>query len=773
MGTLRIAVAGNPNCGKTTLFNALTGARQRVGNWPGVTVDRKEGTYRHNGSDVTVVDLPGVYSLNVISQGSVDERLARDYILSGQPDLVLNIVDAANLERNLYLTTQLLEMRVPMVVALNMVDVAQDRGLDIDADTLAAGLGCPVVPIVASRGRGVPALLDTIEAAAAQGRVSDAAPAYPAAVEGAVARLAAQLPDATGRWLALRLLEGDELPSTLVARAQVEAAAKEAAAIEAASGEDADILIADARFGFANALVGRAVRRMREASRTRSDRIDRVILNRALGIPIFLGVMYLTFLFTVNFASAFIDFFDIVVGTFLVDGTTHLLHGLGSPDWLVALLANGVGGGIQTVATFIPVIAFLFLFLSFLEDSGYMARAAFVMDRWMRAIGLPGKAFVPLLVGFGCTVPAVMATRTLEHRRDRLLTVMMAPYMSCGARLPVYALFAAAFFPIGGQNLVFALYVGGIGFAVLTGLVLKRTLLSGEAAPFVMELPPYRLPTVKGLLLRSWDRLRAFMLRAGRVIVAVVIVLSFLNSWGTDGSFGNEDSDRSVLAAIGQSITPAFEPMGIHEDNWPAAVGLFTGVFAKEAVVGTLDALYGQLGGEGAETAAPAEGEAAGFDPWPAVAEAFATIPANLRAAAGNLADPLGLNIGDVGSIETAAEEQAVAVATFGAMVERFDGKAGAIAYLLAILLYMPCVSAIAAIWRETNTGWTVFASLWSTGLAYGAAVVAYQLGTVARHPGTTALWVAVVLAAFALVVTGMREYARRDRMVPAPAAAE
>ena len=770
MTDIRAAVVGNPNCGKTTLFNTMTGARQRVGNWPGVTVDRKEGSYRHRGTDVTLVDLPGVYSLGVASQASVDERLGRDYILSGEPDVVVNIVDASNLERNLYLTTQLIEMRVPLVVALNMMDVAADRGLQVDAAALAAGLGCPVVPIVASRGRGIDALMDAVDSVARDRRVPAVDLDYPGALDQAARRLADRIGTDSARWLALRLLEGDDLPAGLVDTPLRQAADAEVAAIEAATGDDADILIADARFGFAHALVGRAVRRTREASRTRSDRIDRVILNRALGIPIFLGVMYLTFLFTVNFASAFIDFFDILVGTILVDGTAHLLAGVGSPDWLTALLANGVGGGIQTVATFIPVIGFLFLFLSFLEDSGYMARAAFVMDRWMRAIGLPGKAFVPLLVGFGCSVPAVMATRTLDNRRDRLLTVMMAPYMSCGARLPVYALFAAAFFPIGGQNLVFALYVAGIGFAVLTGLVLKSTLLAGQAAPFVMELPPYRLPTLKGLLLRSWDRLRAFLLRAGRVIVAVVVVLSFLNSWGTDGSFGNEDTDQSVLAAIGKEITPVFAPMGLQEENWPAAVGLFTGIFAKEAVVGTLDALYGQLGGEGAGAE---DAEGAGYDPWGGVVEAFATIPANLVDAAGSLADPLGLNIGDTSSIDVAAEEQEVGVGTFGAMVERFDGQVGALAYLLAILLYLPCVAAIAAIWRETNTGWTLFAALWSTGLAYGASVLAYQIGTFGRHPEASAAWVAVVIGVFCLVVLGMRAYARKGRLAPVPAAAE
>ena len=342
-------------------------------------------------------------------------------------------------------------------------------------------------------------------------------------------------------------------------------------------------------------VVAAVLTRTGEVGRNLSDRIDRVVLNRVLGIPIFLAVMYAMFMLTINVGGAFIDFFDILFGTILVDGFGALLGRLGSPDWLTALLADGVGGGIQTVATFIPIIGCLFLCLSALEDSGYMARAAFVMDRFMRTIGLPGKSFVPLIVGFGCNVPAIMAARTLENQRDRTMTIVMAPFMSCGARLPVYALFAAAFFPVGGQNLVFGLYLVGIGAAVLTGLVLKRTLLQGETSPFIMELPPYHLPAIGNVMIRTWDRLKGFVLRAGRVIVGVVVVIAFLNSWGSDGSFGNQDSDKSVLASIGRAMVPVFQPMGIDEDNWPATVGIFTGLLAKEAVVGTLDALYGGL----------------------------------------------------------------------------------------------------------------------------------------------------------------------------------
>jgi ferrous iron transport protein B len=345
-----------------------------------------------------------------------------------------------------------------------------------------------------------------------------------------------------------------------------------------------------------------------------------------------------------------------------------------------------------------------------------------------------------------------MATRTLENRRDRIMTVMMAPFMSCGARLPVYALFAAAMFPAGGQNLVFALYLIGIGFAVMTGLVLKKTLLQGETAPFVMELPPYHLPTLRGILLRTWERLREFLYRAGRVIVAVVVVLSFFNSWGTDGSFGNQDTDRSVLAAFGKSITPALSPMGITEDNWPATVGMLTGIFAKETVVGTLNALYGSLA-DNAEEA----GEGASFDLWGGIGAAFATIPVNLAELADRVADPLGLNIVETGDLAAAAEAQEVDVGTFGAMASRFDGQIGAFAYLLAVLLYMPCVSAIAAIYRETGPGWAVFASLWTTGLGYGASVIAYQAGTFGRDPMHAAAWIGGILLLFVAALAAFR----------------
>jgi len=768
--TYTIGVVGNPNCGKTTLFNALTGAKQRVGNWPGVTVERKTGYFKVEGTEFELVDLPGTYSLDVTDRElSLDEKIARDFVHARETDLIVNILDASNLERNLYLTTQLIEMQVPLLVVLNMLDVAEEKGMRIDAERLAERLGCPVLPVVASRGTGIEPLKQALLKAVQEKPVPLAEIRYDTALEDAITALVpklsavAQRNGDSPRWLAARLLEGDDLARDLVGDAVSE---KELKAIAGDLADEIDILLADARYGLAHALARDVIEQKGKVSTDLSDRLDRVMLNRALGIPIFLLAMYLMFMFTINIGGAFIDFFDLFAGTLFVDGFAEVLGALGSPDWLTVGLASGIGGGIQVVATFIPVIAALFLFLSILEDSGYMARAAFVMDRFMRAIGLPGKAFVPLIVGFGCNVPAIMATRTLENQRDRILTVLMAPFMSCGARLPVYALFAAAFFPIGGQNVVFGLYLIGIAAAVLTGFIMKTTLLQGESTPFVMELPPYHLPTLKGVLIRTWDRTKSFMFRAGKVIVPMVLVLNVLNSVGTDGSIGNEDSDKSLLAEIGRTIAPAFSPMGLDEENWPAAVGIFTGVLAKEAVVGTLDATYSALAAaEAGETE-----EEAPFSLTGGIGEALATIPANLGDALGTWADPLGLGIGDLSDQGAAAEEQEVSTGTFGAMASRFDGSAGAFAYLLFILLYFPCVAAIAAVYRETTPGWTAFVALWTTGLGYMIATLYYQAAIFARHPGSSLAWIGAMLAIFVFVVLAMRYWVKRDLAPAIPA---
>jgi ferrous iron transport protein B len=758
-----IGLVGNPNCGKTTLFNALTGSKQRVGNWPGVTVERKSGEFRQDNLRIEVVDLPGTYSLDVVDRDiSLDEMVARDYVHAGEADLIVNIVDASNLERNLYLTTQLAEMGVPLLVVLNMTDVAEAKGLRVDAAELAAQLGCPVLPVIASQGRGIDALKAAILAAAIEQPRAKVRLTYGDAVETAIAALIDMMPaggKVEPRWLAVRLLEGDDLAKRTVGPENSAMAARHAAELE----DDLDIYVADAHYGLANRIANAAVTVTGRVGRDATDRIDHVVLNRALGIPIFLLMMYLMFMFTINIGGAFIDFFDQAAGALFVDGFGAVLAAAGSPEWLNVLLAKGIGGGIKTVATFIPVIGFLYLFLSMLEDSGYMARAAFVMDRFMRWVGLPGKSFVPLIVGFGCNVPAIMATRTLEHRRDRLMTIAMAPFMSCGARLPVYVLFAAAFFPANAQNVVFGLYLIGIAVAVATGLILKHSLLKGEATPFIMELPPYHLPTLKGVLIHTWDRLKSFVINAGRIIVPMVLVLNFLNAIGTDGSFGNEDSDKSVLAEVGRTITPAFAPLGLTEENWPAAVGIFTGVLAKEAVVGTLNSTYQSLAESDATAAGAAPKEEVAFDLANVLSAAVATIPEKLGEALGRWADPLGIGVGDLSDQTVVAEEKKVSVSTFGAMAARFDGAAGAFAYLLFILLYFPCTAAIAAVYQESGARWTIFVAAWTTGMAYGLATLVYQATTYASHPSTALSWIVGIIAAFTLVLFSLRRYGQRE----------
>jgi ferrous iron transport protein B len=755
---ITIALAGNPNCGKSALFNTLTGIRQTTGNWPGVTVERKEGHFTHNGGTIRVIDLPGIYSLDA---SSLDEEVTRDYLLSQQANLIVNVVDASNLERNLYLTVQLLEMGVPLLLAVNMMDVARKRGIRIDMHKLAAELGCPVVPLVATSGEGIDLLRSELTAVA-NGEAPDGFRlAHSECVERAISDLLPLLHNReqnSRHWLALKLLESDPLSHGDIGDSLRDRLDHWRRQIRQRTGEDADIHIADTRYSHAHSLARSVISEKGRVGRTLTDRIDRAVLSRVLGIPIFLAVMYLMFMFTINIGGAFIDFFDGIAGAFFVDGLDAALQSMGAPEWLHLVLADGIGGGIQIVATFIPIITALYLFLSIIEDSGYMARAAFVMDRFMRSIGLPGKAFVPLIVGFGCNVPAVMATRTLESERERKLTILMNPFMSCGARLPVYALFAAAFFPSNGQNIVFALYLIGIIIAILTGMVMKQTLLAGTSTGFMMELPPYHVPTLKGILLRTWDRVRLFMKEAGKIIVVMVLALNLLNSVGTDGSFGNEGSENSVLSSISRSAVPLFEPLGIHEDNWPAILGVISGVLAKEVVVGTLDTLYSSL------TAADGGNEQQQpFVLSSAISAAFATIPENLRGVADLFTDPLGMKVDNITDRRAAAEAQQVDEGIFGAMASRFDGQAGAFAYLLFILLYFPCVATIGAIKREAGGAWAGFVALWTTSIAYLASTNFYQAATFSQHPLYSSLWISGSLLLLAASITAMRLWSLRE----------
>jgi len=753
---LHIALAGNPNCGKSALFNTFTGIRQKTGNWPGVTVERKEGHFKLDNHDVNIIDLPGIYSLDA---NSFDEKVTRDYLLSRDASLIINVIDAANLERNLYLTVQLLEMGIPLIVCLNMMDVARKRGITVDTDLLSKKLGCPVVPVVATTGEGISELKARMLDVILHKHDAGYSLAFDDAIETPIARLSGLIMDDNAqnrRWLAIKLLEEDH-DSTAHVAAKVQQEAIECRHnIMAITGEDADVLIADSRFGHAHVLSQSVQKHRFKITRTFSDRIDRVILGKWTGIPVFLVTMYLMFLFTINFGGAFIDFFDGIAGALFVDGTRQLLTNAGSPEWFSIVLADGLGAGVQIVATFIPVIASLYLFLSFLEDSGYMARAAFVMDRSMRAMGLPGKAFVPLIVGFGCNVPAIMSTRTLESERERKLTILMNPFMSCGARLPVYVLFAAAFFPHNGQNIVFALYITGVLVAVLTGLLMKKTLLPGESQGFMMELPPYHLPTLKGIALRTWDRVRLFIKEAGQIIIIMVLALNLLNSIGTDGSFGNQDSDKSLLSETSKQLTPVFAPMGIKEDNWAAIVGIFSGILAKEVVVGTLDTLYTQLG----QSEESIEQE---FDFWQSVHEAAQTVPDNLAEISQAITDPLGLNVGDLSDEQSVVDDQGVNVGILGAMQQQFDGQAGAFAYLLFILLYFPCVATIGAIKREAGRRWAIFVAIWTTSVAYLTASTFYQVASFNSHPELSIITLLILWSAFMVLVIFLRRAGKQS----------
>lgn len=688
------ALVGFANSGKSTLFNLLSRTKQKVGNFSGVTVASKRSDITLHEQPATLSDLPGLSSLTKRGEQGQDLTISQDFITEQHIDCLINLVDINQLSRQLYLTTQLLELGVPMIVVLNKID-RQDE-LSIDVDKLSEELGCPVFAMSAQS--------------------KDALSVFEQGMKQSLPKLSACKQDKKVNF------------------------SERNTSIQAKQDYITDLLVRANRTTY--------------YSKSFSDRLDNFVLHPLLGIPVFLGMMYLLFMFAINVGSAFIDFFDILSGTVFVSYPLHILAPLDLPQWLLTIV-EGVGSGIQTVATFIPVIICLFLGLSLLETSGYLARAAFVVDSLMHKIGLPGKAFVPLIVGFGCTVPAVMATRVLDSERERITTVMMSPFMSCGARLPVYALFAAAFFPDNGQNLVFLLYLIGIAAAIFTGFLLKKTVLSGSSSLNIMELPNYEVPKISVMCKRVWQRTMSFIKGAGKIIVIVVCLLNFFNSIGTDGSFGNQDSEGSILSQGAKVVMPVLAPMGIQEENWQAGVGIITGIFAKEVLVATFNNLYSPHNSE--------EGDAPSLsDSW---SEAVNSIKENLVGIEPD--DPLGMNVGDLSDLEAVAIEQEVELTTYEIMQVAFVSQLGAFSYLLFILLYTPCVAAMGAIKSEVGTRWAGFAATWSFLLAYLVATLCYQLGMILVTPVTSIISVVLVILCFIGVYLWLKRQGSKVLTIP------
>ena len=687
MRPLVIALAGNPNTGKTSLFNRLTGARERVGNWSGVTVDRAEGLIELAGRSVRIVDLPGAYSL---SRHSPDEAVCHDFLMQREADMVVNVLDAQHLDRGLCLTRHLLDLGIPVIVALTFTDLAQRHGLRIDVPQLARALGCPVVPVMGSTGQGVSTLVATL------------------------AQLATELP-----------------------------ATPSPAAAGAPRDLEAAFAAADARLEFARALSHAVTHREGPDRPRRSDLADRLLLSNWTGVPIFLGVMYLVFWLTVRITQPLVDFIDAVLGAFLVHGLRAWLEQAACPSWIISVAADGVGAGLVAVATFIPPIFAIFICLGQLEGSGYMPRAAFLMDRLLRRIGLPGKAFIPLLVGFGCTVPALLATRTLEARRDRVLTMLLTPLMSCGARLPVYTVFAVAFFPQHGNRIVFALYAIGILLAVLSGLLLHRTILRGTAAPYVLELPPYQLPPWRQCIDHAWFNLRSFLVRAGKIIVCVAVVLSLITSasefWLARQGLPTARNRPAEMA--GRAFAPVVAPMGITPDNWPAAVSLLTGLLAKEAVIGTLDVLYVQ-----ADSRAENQADHPAF-----------SLRETLWQAIHDLAGACGLAGGEPGDSGRDAR-----TGMMDSMRLHFGSGAAAFAFLLFVLIYAPCLAATAVLASEAGWRWAWFGVCYQTLLAWLIATAWYQAATWRLHAATSLGWLLVVAVVLLTLLLALRIAGRR-----------
>lgn len=677
--SIKIALAGNPNSGKTTLFNALTGANQYVGNWPGVTVEKKEGKLKKH-SDVTITDLPGIYSL---SPYTIEEVVARDYLIDEKPDAIINIVDGTNLERNLYLTTQLVELGIPVVVAVNMMDVVKKNGDKIDCAELSRQLACPVVEISALKGTGVEEAAQTA-IKAAQGEATAPQHSFSGVVEHALAhieeRLLHDMPSEQQRWYAIKLFEGDEkvVEKLNISEADLKHIAEDIKSAEDELDDDAESIITNERYVYIGSIIKSCYKKANKGKLTTSDKIDKIVTNRFLGLPIFIAVMFLVYYIAMQTVGAWgTDWVnDVLFGEWIPKGVSALLESR-VPEWLFGLISDGIIGGVGAVLGFVPQILVLFLMLSFLEGCGYMARVAFVMDRIFRHFGLSGKSFIPMLIGTGCGVPGIMASRTIENERDRRMTIMTTTFIPCSAKLPIIGLIAGALF--GGSGLVaVSAYFIGVAAIIISGIMLKKTKpFAGDPAPFVMELPAYHLPTAGTVLRSTWERGWSFIKKAGTIILLSTIVIWFLLAFGIEGGkFGMvEVVDNSLMAKIGGLFSWLFIPLGW--GSWKTAVAAVTGLIAKENVVSTFGQLY-HFGGELAEN---------GDEIWKNLAVDF----------------------------------------------NAFSGGHGALAgfsYLVFNLLCAPCFAAIGAIKREMNNGkWTWFAIGYQCGFAYLISLIVFQFG--------------------------------------------
>lgn len=708
---LRILLIGNPNSGKSTLFNALTGKQQKVGNWAGVTLEQYTAKFVSQGITVSITDLPGLYALNQKERDHEVFKITTEAVIKADYDLIFNVLDASHLEQDFFLSSQLLELGKPLILILNKMDLAAKQGIKINLPLLSSHVHAPVIALQANYPLGIDKLLDILKKL----------PKSPVP-------LSLDLPP---KILALRqsLVQKYHEDSNSSRYAFYLANRKLEdfnANIEVESEETVDVWVANARYSAIHEFVLAVQSKTSDFKEKMTHRLDAFFLNRYFALPIFFAMMYLVFFFAVRMGGLFQDFFDILSETLFVQGTRTLLLFFQAPSWLTVMMASGLGKGINTTMTFIPVIACMFFSLSFLEASGYMARAAFVADKFLRFFGLPGKAFVPMIIGFGCNVPGIISARILDSKRDKILTVLMIPFMSCSARLAIYSAFVAVFFPKYGQNIVFSLYLIGILMAVLTGFFLQKILALSKPTPLLIDLPAYQWPSWSNIFKETGFRLFFFLKRAAFLIIPVSICLSALNAIDLKGHQIRQDHySDSIIADIGKTLTPLFAPMGIHQDNWQATVGLCTGILAKEVVIGTLNNLY-----LSSEKSVPfKEGD---FNLAHALNEGFLKTKENIEFLGSSLMHPMQRN--PVSSTEFSVIHQAIQ--------EKFDGKIGAYAYLLFILLYTPCISTIAAIRQEANTKLMWFSMIWSNLIAYWTAVLFYQIAKFQQNPLQTMIWI-------------------------------